>query len=49
VKLNFLGGSNEPCDPIGESASFYTWASVGDGHRVTAWDYAPDNGWLAMM
>jgi hypothetical protein len=44
----FLGDTPDPCDPFSQSASFYTWSSVTDDGRVTAWDYAPDTAWLAM-
>ena len=44
----FLAHTTGPCGRISDSASFYAWASIGDGQRVTAWDYAPDDGWLRM-
>jgi hypothetical protein len=46
----FFLGSASPCvasQPTGPR-HFYTWASVTDGGRVTAWDYAPDAAWLAV-
>jgi hypothetical protein len=44
----FLADAPAPCNPFTDTASFYAWASVGDGQRVTAWDFAPDNGWFRM-
>ena len=43
----FLGRSTAPC-AFDDNGSFYTWASVGDGQHVRAWDFAPDNAWLRM-
>ena len=43
-----LIGSHTPCDPLFVPASYYAYASITEGGRVTAWDYAPDAAWLEM-
>ena len=40
----FIGSPPWGRDP--QTARYYAWASVTSGPDVTAWDYAPDFGWL---
>jgi len=42
--FTFLGGSRPPGVTLG--TRFYAWASVEEDGAVTAWDYAPDLGWV---
>jgi hypothetical protein len=46
--LGFLSGLKHPapCDPFGDSSTFYAWSSVTEGGQVVARDYAPDAAWL---
>jgi hypothetical protein len=44
----FLAEAPTRCGPISASANFYAWSSLSEQGQVTAWDYAPDNAWLAM-
>jgi len=48
MQFGFLRGLKHPapCDPFGESSTFYAWSSVTEAGQVTAWDYAPDSAWL---
>jgi hypothetical protein len=41
----FLTGSG-PCVLGAGDQRFYAWASLTESGQVTAWDYAPDAGWL---
>jgi hypothetical protein len=45
----FLEGTRpDPCGAFTETANFYAYASVVEGGRVTAVDYAPEAAWLRM-
>lgn len=48
MSFGFLGGLRRPapCDPFGESSTYYTWSSVTEGDQVLSRDYAPDAAWL---
>lgn len=50
MHFSFLSGMKTPgpCDPFGDSSTFYAWSSVTESGQVTAWDYAPDAAWLPM-
>jgi hypothetical protein len=43
----FLSGiGTAPCVLAAGDQRFYAWASLTESGHVTAWDYAPDAGWL---
>jgi hypothetical protein len=46
--FTFLRGMTNPrpCDPLGDSSTFYAWSSVMQGGQVIARDYAPDAAWM---
>jgi hypothetical protein len=48
MQFGFLRGLKhpDPCDPLGDSATFYAWSSVTEAGQVTGWDYAPNAAWL---
>ena len=48
MHFGFLSGLTrpDPCDPFGDSATFYVWSSVTEAGQVKDWDYAPDTAWL---
>ena len=48
MHFGFLSGLKHPapCDPFGDSSTFYAWSSVREGGQVVARDYAPDAAWL---
>ena len=43
--FTFLPGS-QPAGLEPASVRFYAWASLTRDGDVTAWDYAPDTGWI---
>jgi hypothetical protein len=45
MRFFFLTGSG-PCVLGAGDQRFYAWASLTESGQVTAWDYAPDDGWL---
>lgn len=48
MHFGFLRGLKHPapCDPFGDSSTFYAWSSVTEAGQVVARDYAPDAAWL---
>ena len=48
MAFGFLRGLKHPspCDPFGDSSTFYAWSSVTEDGQVVARDYAPDAAWL---
>jgi hypothetical protein len=48
MQFGFLTGLKRPgpCDPFGDSSTFYAWSSVMQGGQVVARDYAPDAAWM---
>jgi hypothetical protein len=44
--LTFLSGGSAPDGLDRASVRFYAWASLTRDGELTAWDYAPDTGWI---
>lgn len=46
VSFFFLDQTHPPCDGYGPGDHFYAYSSLTENGQVTAWDFAPDSGWL---
>ena len=49
IFIEFLGEWERPCEAPQSRLHWYAYASLTEDGQVTAWDFAPDEGWLQTL